>query len=175
MIQKLRNFLCHESGSASIEFVLIFPIFFGILVSAIDVGMITYRSAMLERGVDITVRDIRLSTGAIISHNDLREDICDNISVIPDCLNSLKIEMQQVDPRAWHTPLSDTVVCTNKAEEIQPVTTFQNGLDNELMVLRVCVKLKTMFTSVGISQYVSRDEAGEIAITALAAFVQEPR
>lgn len=175
MRRLFKKFAREDAGSASLEFVLVFPIFFGILVSAIDVGVLTLRSAMLERAVDMTVRDVRLTTGALITHNDLKADICENASIIPDCLNSLKIEMQQVDPRAWHTPLSQTVVCTNKAEEIQPVTTFHNGLDNELMVMRVCVKFKPMFTNFGVSKYMQRDEAGEVAVTALAAFVQEPR
>ncbi|MBR9842359.1 MAG: pilus assembly protein [Rhodobacteraceae bacterium] len=171
LLKKLRK---DERGHASIEFVIMFPLFFWILVSAIDIGMVTMRSALLERALDIVVRDIRLSTGTAPDHDKIRDAICDTTNVVQDCKQNLMLEMQVVDMRSW-TDLPHKTSCTNQAEEAQPVTTFQNGLDNEMMVLRACAKITPIFGDKGIGPYLNKDSNGDVPIVALSAFVQEPR
>lgn len=171
LLKKLRK---DESGHASIEFVIMFPLFFWIMVSAIDIGMITMRSAFLERALDVVVRDIRLSTGTAPDHDEIRRRICEANEVVKNCTENLMLEMQIVDMRAWND-LPQATSCTNQAEETQPVTTFQNGLDNQLMVLRACAKITPIFGDKGIGPYLNKDSNGDVPIVALSAFVQEPR
>ena len=171
MLKKLRK---DEAGSASIEFAIMFPVFFFILLSAIEVGMLTVRSALLERALDVVVRDIRLSTGTAPSHSEIRAAVCSETSVVPDCDNNLALEMYRIDPRNW-SDIPTAVACTNRSEEVAPVTTFENGMDNELMVLRACAKYEPMFSDYGISVFMDHDSSGDTALIAKSAFVQEPR
>ncbi|MDW3118993.1 MAG: TadE/TadG family type IV pilus assembly protein [Roseovarius pacificus] len=64
MIRFLRNRLARfrrdDGGNASIEFVIIVPVFIALLVFSIELSLITLRHALLERGLDLTVRQIRL-------------------------------------------------------------------------------------------------------------------
>lgn len=170
----LKKFRRDDAGSAAIEFAIMFPIFFFILLSAVEVGMMTIRSALLERALDVVVRDIRLTTGQAPTHSQIREAVCNETNVVPDCTNNLALEMYLVDPRSW-TDIPTTVACTNRTEEVAPVTTFQNGMDNELMILRACAKYEPMFVDYGISAFMDHDSAGDTALIARAAFVQEPR
>jgi Flp pilus assembly protein TadG len=174
MKRLLTKFRKDDSGHASIEFVIMFPLFFWIMVSSIDIGLVTMRSALLERALDVVVRDIRLSTGTAPDHDEIRRRICAANAVVKDCENNLMLEMQIVDMRAW-TDLPQQTTCTNQAEETQPATTFENGLDNQLMVLRACAKITPMFGDKGIGPYLHKDSNGDVAIVALSAFVQEPR
>ncbi len=174
MKRLLTIFRREDRGHASIEFVIMFPLFFWIMVSAIDIGIITMRSALLERALDVVVRDIRLSTGTAPDHDEIRRRICAANSVVKDCENNLLLEMRIVDLRDW-SDLPAQTTCTNQAEETQPLTTFENGMDNQLMILRACAKITPMFGEQGIGPYLHKDSNGDVAIIALSAFVQEPR
>ena len=173
----LERFRKSEAGHASLEFVIMFPILFMILLSSIEIGVMTLRASLLERALDIAVREVRLTTGTSPSHQTLKEMICDETNVVPDCLNNLALEMYLIEPRNWYD-ISSTAACTNRAEDVEDPDNFQhieNGLDNELMILRACAKFDPMFTDVGVSSFLSRDDAGDSAIVAMSAFVQEPR
>lgn len=170
----INKFRKEDSGHASIEFAIMFPVFFVILLSSIEVGVMTVRSALLERALDIVVREVRLTTGTAPSHQQLKVMLCDETNVVPDCLNNLALEMYLIDPRSWYN-ISSSATCTNRAEEVAPVTTFSHGTDNELMILRACAKFDPMFTDIGVSSFLERDSSGDSAIVAMAAFVQEPR
>lgn len=170
----LKRFFKQEAGHASIEFAIMFPVFFFILLSSIELGVMTVRSALLERALDVVVREIRLTTGTAPSHQALKEKLCNETNVVPDCLTNLALEMYLVDPRAW-TDIPAKATCTNRAEEVDPVVSFSNGMDNELMILRACAKFNPMFTAIGLSSLLQRDAAGDSAIVAKSAFVQEPR
>ena len=174
MTRMLKRFRRDDAGSASIEFAIMFPVFFVILISAMELGLMTVRSALLERALDVVVRDIRLTTGTAPSHVQLRTAICEETSVVPDCFNNLALEMRLVDPRAW-TDIPSAVTCTNRAEEVAPVTTFQHGMDNEVMIIRACAKYEPMFSDYGLSAFMSKDSSGDVALIAKSAFVQEPR
>jgi Flp pilus assembly protein TadG len=61
-----------EEGSSTVEFVLYFTVFFFLLSAGIEMAYMNLRHAMLERGVDLATRDIRLSSGNIPSYSEVR-------------------------------------------------------------------------------------------------------
>ncbi len=170
----LRRFRRDEDGTATIEFVLYFSLLFVILAAGIELAYMNLRHAMLERAVDQVVRDIRLSTGHIPSYTQVREDICDKATVIDACEDNLMLEMKQIDPRAFAGLPSD-VDCISAAQEPRPVRTFQHGQDNQLMLLRACMKFKPVFPSTGLGAELEIDDDGYTHLVVTAAFVQEPR
>lgn len=178
MTRKRNSFLSRfrrdEEGHATLEFAIMVPFLFVIMLSAVELGMLTMRYAFLERALDIVVRDIRLSTGAQFEHDEIRNNICDEAGMIPNCYNNLKLEMIVRDVRNWQA-LPSATVCTNRAEEVQPVTTFTSGQENELMVLRACAKIEPLFPTTGLGATFDVDSAGDYSLVATTAFVQEPR
>ena len=95
----LRLFRRSEEGSATVEFVLVFPMFMVLFTSAFEAGLMMTRHVMLERGLDMAVREVRLNTGAAPSPDQFKEMICEGAGIIPDCMNNLKLEMRPIDPR----------------------------------------------------------------------------
>jgi hypothetical protein len=171
---RLRRRMGREDGNATIEFVILFPMFVFLLVSAVEVGFITIRHTMLDRAVDMTVRDIRLGTGNAPQYDDIRDAICERAPVIPDCQDNVKIEMIRMDLRAWTPPPAD-YDCVNHAEEVQPVRTFTNGMSNEMMLLRICAMFEPIFPLSGLGRDLKANSAtGYTAMVTATAFVQEP-
>lgn len=169
-----RVFRRDEDGAVTVEFVIMVPFFLGLFLSSVELGLMTLRYSYLERALDVTVRDIRLSTGATPSHDDLVTRICDRATAIPNCSDNLLLEMVRKDPRDY-VEMDDDTLCTNRAESADPVTRFEDGLENDLMVLRACAKVKPIFPTSAFGAGLAKDEAGDYAIVVMNAFVQEPR
>lgn len=174
MTRNLRHFRAHDDGNASLEFALVIPAFLLILMTTVELGLINLRHSQLERALDQTVRDIRLTTGANPQHDEIRDEVCERSGFIDDCSTSLRLEMVQVDPFNW-TPISSTADCVNRIEDVQPVRNFVNGQSNELMLIRACMKFEPLFPTWGLGDSAAKDEDGRIGLTATSAFVQEPR
>ena len=171
----LRRFRKSEEGHATVEFAITFPAMLVLLMSGIELGMISLQHSMLERAMDQTVRDIRLGTGSTPQHDEIKDLLCLRAGFIRDCSESMVLEMVQVDPRNW-VGLSEVVNCVDKSEEVDPKINFENNAkDNELMILRACAKVDPVFPSSGLGANVVKDGEGEFALVSISAFVQEPR
>lgn len=172
----LKRFRKQEDGTATVEFVIVFPAFMVLLLSGIELSFVTLHHAMLERAVDITVRDIRLGTGTNPQHDQIKELICERAIFLEndDCHDTLKLEMIQLDPFEGVSIPADPD-CTDTSEEVKPVRNFVNGQSNELMVLRACAKLEPVFPTTGLGKKLGDNADGQYALVATSVFVQEPQ
>lgn len=171
----LRRLGLSEAGSASVEFVIVFPFFVGVFISGFEVAMMNMRAVMLERATDIVVRKIRLSSGnQNLNYNVILADICNTAGIIPDCMNTVKIELQAVDTDTW-TGLSGEVDCVKRDAAVQPLVKFQNGQQNEMMMIRVCAIVDPIFPTIGVGKSMPLDESGGYMVVASSAFVNEPQ
>ena len=174
ILQPFRTFRSREDGNVTVEFAIVVPLFMMILMSTVELGLITIKQSMLERALDLTVRDLRLGTGAAQQHDDIRDTICARSGFIDNCNTSLRLEMVQVDPFNW-VAIDETPDCVNTVEEVQPVRSFTSGQSNELMFIRACMKFKPVFPTWGLGDSLEKDIDGRVSLFASSAFVQEPR
>jgi hypothetical protein len=178
----LRRFLSNETGTASIEFVLVIPIVMMIFMASVESSLYMVRHVMLERSVDIVVREIRMGNLDDLDHKQLKELFCTNSGLVPDvatCVKAMKVWMQPINTANFDmvAPPRD---CVDRAENIEPpapgLTEFRFGTDNEIMLLRICLKEEPMFptTLVG-ARFVSFGEGdGNYALMTTSVFVNEP-
>lgn len=172
--QRLRAFGFSESGVATVEFVVVFPFFVTIFLSAYEVAIMNIRAVMMERALDVVVRDIRLAGGAQIQHDAVRTSICNNAILIPSCTDVTKIELTRIDRETWTTNLSDQADCQDREDEIKPPKNFQNGSQNDLMLIRVCATVDAIFPTFGVGRTIPKDERGGYILMSSSAFVNEP-
>jgi hypothetical protein len=170
----LRRLWTGEAGTATVEFAIMFPFYVTLFLSAVELGMIHFRHSMLERGLDMAVRDIRLGTGTNPSHDDIKDAICNYSGVLPSCGTNLRLEMILVEPRNYAAP-SATADCIDHSEATNPMQGFTHGGSNEMMLLRACYVFSPVFPTAGLGYQMPKDGAGNVAMTAASAFVQEPR
>ncbi len=172
----LRDFRRREDGSLTAEFAILFPAFIMIFLSAFESGLLMTRQVMLEHAVDVSVRDLRLGTWQPApTHAELKQRICDTAGIIPDCMNSLLIELREVDQTTW-APLDTTATCIDRSQPIAPQLppNFSAGTDNDLMLVRVCAAFKPLFPMSNLGMKLVRTPAGDYALVATTAFVNEP-
>ena len=174
LLTSLARLRKNETGAASVEFVIVFPFFVGVFISAFEVAMMNTRAVMLERATDVVVRNIRLSSGAALDYDTVLADICNVAGLIPDCMNTTRIELQAVDTTTW-AGLNPQVDCIRRDLPIQPLVKFENGQQNEMMLIRVCAIVDPFFPTIGVGRSMPKDESGGYQIVASSAFVNEPQ
>jgi len=122
LFPRLSRFRREEEGTVTVEFALVLPFMFALFLMTFELGMLLARQVMLDRGLDITVRAVRL--GALNPadfdsvddmHDLLKNVICDASVMIPDCRNNLRLEMQAVNPRNF-TNIPLDADCIDRAD-----------------------------------------------------------
>lgn len=178
MIRTLRKlaarFRRDDAGTSTVEFVLWAPLGLFVIVGATELGYYNVRHAMLERGLDTTVREIRLATGFIPTHDTIRDSICETAGIIQDCQSNLRLEMKIVDPRNF-VGIPVDADCSNQSQEARPLRQFQPGEANQLMLLRACVMYDLITPNWALGKLLDPDGDGYTPMIATTAFVQEPR
>lgn len=162
-----------QNGNATIEFVILFPVFMTLFVSSFELGILMTRQVMLERAVDLTVRDLRLGKWPTITADILKTSICEDAEIIPDCDNVLMLEMLPVQKPAWNLP-NPAATCVDRSAAVQPVVTFQDGPENEMMMIRACVMIDPFFPGTGLALKMQENVGDGFALVSTSAFVYEP-
>jgi hypothetical protein len=173
MIKRLMGFRRAESGTATIEFVILFPVFMMLVLSGIEAGMLMTRQLMLERGLDLTMRSLRLGAIGNPTHDVVRRDICKNAVIIPNCEDVVMLELRQVDTLAWNVPLQGGK-CVDRNAEINLADNFNPGGRNQLMMVRACAIFDPMFPGAGLGARLPRDQSGGYRLMATTGFMNEP-
>lgn len=178
MIRPMKNFLRRfrrsEDGSALvIEFCIFVPILFGAFLMAVEMGIYSMRQMYLDRGLDLAVRFVRLNTTANFTHDDIKNMICGNAGWLENCNETLRLEMTTVNPRNF-AQFNQSADCVDTSQPIQPVRGFTLGQQNELMMLRACIKFDPLYPTSGLGYALEKDGSGKAKMVSSAAFVQEP-
>ena len=150
MRRALNSFLRREDGAATLEFVIIFPLIMVVFMSLFEAAVLTTRYTMLERALDLTVRGLRLNTGAALTHAQVRNRICEYTNMIPDCETSLIVELTPVAKPAFNLP-STSAPCVNRANASPPLQTLTHGVANQLMLIRACAVVDPTFPMTGLA------------------------
>lgn len=180
MTRTLRHFArmrLDQTGSASIEFVLMFPFVFALFFVLFEAGYMALRSTMLDRALDMTVRDLRLGNLVNPSVDQLRKSLCTRTDVFKNCEASVTLELTRVSAGFTNLP-SIATRCVRRDAPIvagTPSPTVQSGLENELIVLRACMVVDAIFPSSYLGVTTAKlAKDGTYALLATSAFVNEP-
>ena len=169
----LRLAVRREDGTATIEFVILFPALMTLFLSSFEVSVLLLRSVMLDKALDTTVRELRLGWVADPTAAGLRKQLCDRTPIIPDCMNQMMIELQPISTETWTFP-ADMVSCIEKSADIQPSVETNFGTANDLMIVRACAIMKPWFYATGLGLKLPLVDGQNYAIVSSSAFVNEP-
>lgn len=190
LTQRLRRFRRNEDGMATIEFVFWFPIFMITTYSGVEIGIVAYNHANLERALDETIQDVRMNRievydqtpGAQWTHTLLKQVVCDKAGAIPKCFDNLAIEMTSINPFAASTVLNGSFqqpYCVDTPEDIRggdgDEPFFDPGTSNQLMIIRACAEIDPLFfgTTLGrLTRFDPIDDQYELHVATV--FVHEP-
>ena len=188
-LRKRRRIASDENGNPTVEFVILFPIYIFLFCSAFEVGMYFLRGILLERGLDMTIRTVRIgiyppSWGDPVRRTDLKGDICGNTPIISNCLQSLNLELINVDslrttPNPAFATAAGAIQCTDRGDPtFTPTNSWNPGSRNDVVIIRACWIYDPFFPTFGIAAEAPlqsiKDSRGGVMVFALSAFAVEP-
>jgi len=172
--EALRRFCRDDRATASIEFVIMFPVVIMLFIAVFETGMILTRQVLMERSLDEAVRILRLARGLELTAGDIEEAICANTRAIPNCDQVLVVDLRRIDRGTYAVPTPD-VICVNRNDiDVRPSNLFQQGEDNDLILIRTCAIIDRLLPFSGFGLNLVRDDTGGLHITAASVFVNEP-
>ncbi len=178
MITRLKNRLSrfHKEDDGfiiALEFMIMAPLIFSAFFMGVEMGLYSIRQMLLDRGLEVTTREIRLNTNMQFDHDDLKRAICQNAGNLPDCMDVLRLEMVPMNPRTF-AGLPAGADCVDTSQPVTPVRGWALGKQHDLMLLRACYKFSPIFPTTGLGASYRKDGDGKVAMTTISAFVQEP-
>lgn len=197
IMKLLRDFWEDESGSPITEFVVVAPLFFMMFFWVFELGIMTVRWAMLDRGLDLTIRGLRTNTISGISgtnnlddHDLLRDLVCENSGVLKNCKDYLYLELTVLGAGV---PIpDDKAECVNRTApaNTRPAINFgANGTASnfqEIVYVRACywidpimpfgLRLFGVSTETKVPNGATKNTVYEkgFAITAKSIYITEP-
>jgi hypothetical protein len=172
MLTNLKCFLADQNGSATVEFVIVFPALMFFVLMVFETGFIATRSAMLERGLDMATRSLRLGTDPTIDHEKLKQSVCRNAGILADCNRDLVLEVVPFDIASAY-PQNDAN-CRDRTEKIEPKIDFNPGARNNIMFVRACMIIDPLFPGMGLTLGLPKDSSGGLQLITYTAFMNEP-
>lgn len=174
---RLRPFARSEDGSATVQFALLLPLFLGLFLATFELGMLLTRQMMLDRAVDLAVRQVRIGAFQDVAPGDMHEAImaaiCANNIVMRHCERDLLLWAERIDPRAYAAP-SDLAVCRDRKDRNKPVDALDAGAPNDLMYVRACALFDPFFPTIGLGRALDRQSGDAYAIFSASAYAVEP-
>ena len=161
-----RRLARREDGTATVEFVVLFPVFMLILVNAVEASVLMSRAARLDRALDLAVRELRIGSAAPTTPEGFRALVCDRAPLLADCRTALSVELQVVASAS--DPLMDLAAPCGAAS-----ATPRLGVANQLVMVRACFLAKPVIPNLGLAALLP-SEAGGFRLVAVSAFVHEP-
>jgi hypothetical protein len=180
----LKAFLGDDRGTATIEFVLLVPLVLTVFFASFESSFFMIKSVMLERSVDIVVRDIRLGKLDGLNHNSLKKRFCETSALGggTSCIDKMRIWMQPINTADFKMVLPQRY-CMDKSAKIDPLidppaAEFAYGVDNDIMLLHICLLEEPLFpTTIVGATLVAENGNGDdqlYGIVVNSVFVNEP-
>ncbi|MEJ6393953.1 TadE/TadG family type IV pilus assembly protein [Gymnodinialimonas sp. 2305UL16-5] len=172
----IRRFLRNESGTATLELVIVFPLLMIVFIAAFESAMILTRQIILERVLDLTVRELRLTRELTTDVAEFRQVLCAKSRFLPNCTELLEVDLQIIEPVAFDVP-DNNQICANRGNDliIRPDNEFETqSQNNQLLLVRTCLIVDPIigFSAFGLN--LARDESGGLHMIATSIFVNEP-
>jgi Flp pilus assembly protein TadG len=177
----LRRFVVDERATSTMEFVIMFPVVMLLFMAVFETGITLSRQVLLERSLESAARVLRLSqgvlqteTGAPLTPADIRTAICDNTRSIPNCHQSLVVEMLVIDTRNYVLPAANRACVNRQNLTIRPANSFQHRRQDQLVVIRTCTEIDRILPFSGFGLNLARNNTGGRYLVASAVFLNEP-
>lgn len=186
LLSRLRR---DDDGVTAVEVLIALPVILGLMIFSYELGLALVRHTLLERATDVVVRDIRIGKIEADDYDTIRDNICYNAKIIPDCENRLKLELKVTDPYADWTGMDQALDCAQLSEvevegAIQVVADagdarrFDTAWGNQLVLLRSCVSIQPFSANGVLARAMTsdqpRDEPLAYNLTSVTSYVMEP-
>jgi hypothetical protein len=177
-----------EDGAATVEFVILAPVFFILFASSLEASIFMTRQIYLERATDMATREIRLDGQSVRSRAQLITDICDNAPILgADCQNDMVVELIDLGQPPFAIPdYSQPCITRENLTTVEELETRQQATQtnaawvpnraSRIMLMRACFAARPLLPLSGVGANLVNDRDGRtVSMVTATAFRVEPR
>jgi Flp pilus assembly protein TadG len=168
MVERLRRDA--RSGSVIVEFAMLAPIFFLLLFSIMEIGIIFFAQSTLQHATEIVGRMVRTGQvqGRSLTQSQVRQIVCDNAAALIPCDGNLYVDVEAFSnfgSVVFSPPL-------DAHGNMNPLSNFQTGNACSVVLVRVFYAWN-VFTPV-LTRFLSTMANDKHLIYSAVAFRNEP-
>jgi len=178
----LRRFARNTLGSAVIEFAILAPLFFGVLFSGFEAGMMYLKIGMVDHGVSEISRQIYTGKAKGKSSDEVLAIFCNSVDTVISCDGNVTLEIRKLSGYSDFDPGAPTCVNTGEdlGEDDKPA--YDRTYGGDIVYIRVCVStnllvpgLKNMtFSLINAALQLPESAPGKYELTASTVIRNEP-
>ncbi len=168
-----------KRGVTAVEFTLLAPVFFAMILSLFEIGILFTRIAMVDHAVNVVSKMVytgQVTEGVAagtISQSDIEAAVCDITGVvIPDCESEITVELTEITSLSA-LPTSDAA-CEDATLDLDPAVTFNPGVANSVVFMRVCLTVDLITPGLGFGLSLIKTSTNRYELISSAAFLNEP-
>ena len=167
-----KAFFADHKGATAVEFALIAPVFFALLIGIIQTFLVFFASQMLETVVTQSSRQILTGQvqAASMTQSQFATLVCDQVVALFNC-NNLMIDVEAYSAFSGANTSMPTLTF-NAGGQVTNTWEFDPGTPGQIVVVRVMYQWPVFGGPLGFS--LSNLANGNRLIMALAAFQNEP-
>jgi len=175
----LKRLLRDRNGVTAIEFAFIAPVFFAMIFSLFEAGLLFTRMAMVDNAVSVISKEVYTGTvskgveNGTYSQEDIEKAVCaETGSVIRNCENEITVELTEISSLS-SLPASDAA-CRDSSLALSPAVTFNPGAANSIVFMRVCVTVNLITPGLGLGLNLTKTGTRRYQLVSSTAFLNEP-
>jgi Flp pilus assembly protein TadG len=160
-----------RKGSAIVEFAMIAPVFFLLLMGIVENGVIYFAGSTLQYATDNAARYVRTgqASAAAMTQSQFRTRICNDIAALLPCNSNLQVD---VEAYTGYSSATFGTATDGTGNVNSSLNNYQLGSACSVVLIRVFYTWKIL-TPV-LSPFLTNMKTGYRLITATAAFRNEP-
>lgn len=134
-----RLFAGNRGGSAVIEFAILAPLFFAILFSGFEAGMMYLKIGMVDHGVSEISRQIYTGKAKGKTSDEVLTIFCDSIHTVISCDGNVTLEIRKLSGYDSFDPGAATCINTGETLADDDKPAYQKTSGGDIVYIRVCV------------------------------------
>ncbi len=168
-----RNAIGDGSGTAAVEFALLAPVFFGLLLAIFETGMFYFVNSAVKLANENAARAIRTGQAqGAMSQAQFFDEICNVVKVFGNCDEKLAVEVKRYDDFAALAADTAGVTCRDSSDPDGVSTAYEPGDSYDIIQVRVCFLQRTFTPFIGTNFDHTGD--GNMKLVSTVIFRNEP-
>ena len=171
MLWDMKGLLKNEDGVTVVEFAFLAPIFFALLFSILETGIIMTKLTLLDNAVSNSARSIYI--GKVSTKSEVERTICEDIVIVQNCLDNINVEVHVIE--SFDDTPDDPIECKDSDDTtFEPTVRYEQSAGGEIVLFRVCLSSTVVTPGLGVGLSLSKNHNNRINLVASSAFMNEP-
>jgi len=175
-VKKLASRLIrNKDGATAVEFAIIGPVLFAMVFSAIELGYVLTKTALLDTAAGEVSRSIYTgaATNGVVTKADIIDTICETVGLIDTgCKENLTIELTTITD--FQSIPATEATCYDAEDVIKPTVSFDPGTTNNIVYMRICLTTNIFTPGIGFGLNLPKSDNGKLQLISELAFSNEP-